>query len=183
MLDTRNLTTGCLTEKLTPCQEGLFRVLKVLLHTIQLALLVNIKINNTFYVQLIQLQHKLTVRGQEKAEKNVRANCSYAIVRTNSFKEEECYKFEEVQGYRKANNSCQQYLVKWKSYKEPTQQPISDLKGYNKALWQYYNAYPEQKPPAWLKRRKKDTRKGPAIATLGIGNTISFRRASQIKLS
>ncbi len=178
MLDTRNLTTGCPTKKLTPCQEGLFRVLKALLYTVQLALLVNIKINNMFYVQLIQLQYKLTVRGQEEAEENVRANCSCAIVRTNSFKEEERYEFEEVQGYRKANNSRWQYLVKWKGYKEPTQQPISDLKGCDEALQQYYNAYPEQKLPAWLKRRKKDTRKGPTIATLGASNTMSFCRAS-----
>ena len=158
-------------------------MLKASSYTVQLALPVNMKINNTFHVQLIRLWHKPTVRGQEEVEENVRANRSRAMVRTDSFEEEERYEFEEVQGYRKADNGRWQYLVKWKGYEEPTWQPISDLKGCDEALWQYYDAHPEQKPPAWLKRRKKDTGKGPAIATLGAGNTMSFRRASQIKLS
>jgi transposase InsO family protein len=183
MLDTRNLTTGRPTAKLTPRWEGPFRVLKASSHTVQLALPVNMKINNTFHVQLIRPWHKPTVRGQEEAEENVRANRGRVMVRTDSFEEEERYEFEEVQDYERADNGRWQYLVKWKGYEEPTWQPISDLKGCDEALWQYHDAHPEQKPPAWLKRRKKDTGKSPAIATLGVGNTKSFRRASQIKLS
>lgn len=78
MLDTRNLTTGRLSEKLAPRWEGRFKALKASSHAVQLNLPTNMRINNTFLVTLVGRWDPKAGRipGQQATEQNVRANHS-----------------------------------------------------------------------------------------------------------
>src|SRR5436190_4920989 len=105
MLDTRNISTGRPSEKLAPRWEGPFKVLRASSHTVQLELPLNMKINNTFHVQLVRRwDPDAGVPGQKDTEVNVRANRGRVMVRTDNFQEVQEYGFDEILDYGKVDN-------------------------------------------------------------------------------
>src|SRR3982074_548013 len=147
MLHTGNLKRGRPTQKLTPWWEGPFKVLKASSHAVTLALPQNMKVNNTFHVQLVRRWEKEGMPGQELAEQEVRANRGRIMTRTDDFQEAEKWLFEEILDYGKGENGRWRYLIKWKGFETPTWQPATDLKGCDEWIWQYHDAHPRKPPP------------------------------------
>jgi hypothetical protein len=157
MLHTGNLKTGRPTQKLTPRWEGPFKVLKASSHAVTLALPQNMKVNNTFHVQLVRRWEPEGMPGQELAGQEVRANKGRIMTRTDDFQEAEKWLFEDILDYGKGENGRWQYLIKWKDYDEPTWQPATDLKGCDEWIWQYHKAHPRKPPPPqWVSRRRTE---------------------------
>jgi transposase InsO family protein len=153
MLDMRNLRTGRPMEKLAPKWEGPFRVVRCGSHTVTLALPANMKVSNTFHVQLVRPHVAEGMPGQEAAATDVRANRGREVTRTDAFEEAVEWRFDRILDCGKADNGRWQYLVKWEGYEGPTWQPASDLKGCDDALEEFHRDHPDRpRPPAGVRR-------------------------------
>ena len=157
MLNMTNMATGRPSAKLTPRWEGPFLVQKSSSHAVTLKLPANMKVFNTFHVQLVRpwTPHD-GIPGQAMTDTEVRANQGRVVTRTDDHVEVQEWRFEKILDFGKADNGRWQYRVKWVAPHKPTWQPATDLKGCDDAIWEFHDAHPEKPgPPVWVSRRRR----------------------------